>query len=243
MRILVAILFGTVVAQIVPVELTKTRVTCGTKQVTIEPALLNVTDPIKYYKVGDCIFEDSIEINSEDERWLFDCGFTEMNSTTGILTTEVINELWVETGLNETEWSMKYITFKGQIEYYSRKPPSPDAFIWTARDFATTVYTQDFYCHYERLWHMEIEFIGPSCEECQGCLIGGQVMLNEKGICPPEYQHFLDFDEYGEPIWVNNCTCEVILEPIGGDGNFDVTKGLYLDEHLENPYDPGLCYK
>ena len=56
-------------------------------------------------------------------------------------------------------------------------------------------------------------------------MIGGQVMLDENGICPPEYQHFLDFDEEtGAPIWVNNCTCEVILEPIGGDGNFDVTK-------------------
>lgn len=84
---------------------------------------------------------------------------------------------------------------------------------------------KDVYCHYERLFHKEVEFIGPSCQECQGCLIGGEVMLDENGICPPEYQHFLDFDEEtGAPIWVNNCTCEVILEPIGGDGNFDVTK-------------------
>ena len=64
-------------------------------------------------------------------------------------------------------------------------------------------------------------------------------MLDEKGYCPPEYQHFLDFDEEtGEPVWVNNCTCEVILDPIGGEGNFDIDKGLFLDEHLEVPYNP-----
>ena len=57
------------------------------------------------------------------------------------------------------------------------------------------------------------------------------MMLDENGICPPEYQHFLDFDEEtGAPIWVNNCTCEVILEPIGGDGNFDVTKVIKFDK-------------
>ena len=63
-------------------------------------------------------------------------------------------------------------------------------------------------------------------------------MLDENGICPPDFQHFLDFDDNGAPVWVNNCTCEVILEPVGGIGNFDVQKGLYLDEHLERAYDP-----
>ena len=45
---------------------------------------------IKYYKAGDCVFEDIIEIESLDSRWMFNCGFTEMNSTTGILTGDMI---------------------------------------------------------------------------------------------------------------------------------------------------------
>ena len=238
--IVIVLLFGLSIGQI-PLELTNTRVSCGTKQITIEPAMIDVAEPIQYYKIGDCIFDNStlVSIDSRNDKWLFDCGVSEMNETTGVLSGDLIEELWSETGLNSTEWSMKYVTFSGTIEYHSKRLPSPNAFIISARDFATTVYTQEFYCHYERLWHQEIEFIGPSCQECQGCLIGGTVMLDENGICPPEYQHFLDFDEYGEMMWVNNCTCEIILEPIGGDGDFNIEKGLYLDEHLETPYDPG----
>ena len=99
--------------------------------------------PFKYYKVGDCIFEDTIEVESLDSQWMFNCGFTEMNSTTGILTGDMIKQLYPETGFNETEWNLKFINFKGTIEYHSKQPPNPNAFILSAKDFSSVVYTQE----------------------------------------------------------------------------------------------------
>ena len=224
----------------VPLELTSTKVTCGTKQINIEPALIDVADPIQFFKIGDCIFDSStpVSIDSRSDKWVFDCGVSEMNETTGAVTDDIIEETWSERGLNATEWSVKYVTFSGTIEFHSNRPPSSNG-ILKARDFTTTVYTQQFYCHYERLWRQEVKFVGPSCEECAGCLIGGEVMLDETGTCPAEYQHFLVSDHQGQMMWVNNCTCEIILEPVGGEGDFNIEKGLFLDEHLERPYDPG----
>ena len=64
-------------------ELKSTTVTCGTKAITIEPALLHVVEPIQYYRVGDCIFDSkstSVTIVSHDDKWLFECGVSVLNA-------------------------------------------------------------------------------------------------------------------------------------------------------------------
>ena len=47
-------------------------------------------------------------------------------------------------------------------------------------------------------------------------------------------------------VCYNNCICkpnEVILEPVGGNGNFDLRQGLFLDEHLVTELLPGVDFR
>ena len=47
-------------------------------------------------------------------------------------------------------------------------------------------------------------------------------------------------------VCYNKCICkpnEVILEPVGGGGNFDLRQGLFLDEHLVTELLPGVDFR
>jgi len=218
-----------------------TQIECGLEQIVIRPGVYSMFDAeIKTYRVGDCFFDASNfdEIVILTKNWIFDCGFRQVNMTTPPNFDNLTN----------AEWNLRYISFETELEF--RSTTKGDVIF--ANDFQAMSWTQKIYCHFKQLYHTEITYNFPACldYENQSCKIPDDklspdnctVPMSDCDI-PPECT---TDQQTGKQICYNKCVCkpnEVILEPVGGGGNFDLRQGLFLDEHLVTELLPGVDFQ
>ena len=218
-----------------------TQIECGTKQIIIRPGVYSMFDvEIKTYRIGDCFFDalsfDEIVILSNN--WIFDCGFRQVNMTTSPNVDKLTND----------EWNLRYISFETELEFSSTVKGD----VIFANDFQAKSWTQKIYCHFKQLYHTEITYNFPACfdYENQSCKIpDDKLSPHNCTVTMPDCDVPPDCSTdnlTGNEICYNKCTCkpnEVILEPVGGGGNFDLRQGLFLDEHLKTELLPGVDFR
>ena len=218
-----------------------TQIECGLEQIIIRPGFYSKFDAeIKTYRVGECFFDatnfDEIVIFSRN--WIFDCGFRQVNVTTP---TNFDN-------LTNVEWNLRYISFETELEFRSTSKGD----VIFANDFQTKSWTQKIYCHFKQLYHTEITYNFPACFDYEN----PSCKLTETNLSPSNCNRPMPdcdvppdctIDQItNKKVCYNKCICkpnEVILEPVGGGGNFDLRQGLFLDEHLVTELLPGVDFR
>ena len=218
-----------------------TQIECGLEQIIIRPGFYSKFDvEIKTYRIGDCFFDatnfDEIVILSQN--WMFDCGFRQVNVTTP---TNFDN-------LTDAEWNLRYISFETELEFRSTSKGD----VIFANDFRTKSWTQKIYCHFKQLYHTEITYNFPACFDYENpsCKVSdNNLSPNNCTVSMPECDVPPDCtidNVTKKKMCYNKCICkpnEVILEPVGGGGNFDLRQGLFLDEHLVTELLPGVDFR